>query len=208
VQNDRSKVEPLTNVARLRAGYDSLPGTFITIDVLTRRGWAAAPSGRWLVEMGAPPTAGQLAAAREAAAGAGLTIEIRDRQGGLGALRTGATAAGVLTALGILAMTVGLVRSEAGRDLRILAATGATGRTRRALTAATAGGLAVLGAILGIAGAYLGLAAGFVRNLGALAPVPVTHLAVIAVGLPVAATLAGWLVSGRTIPHVARQPID
>ena len=114
----------------------------------------------------------------------------------------------MLTALGILAMTVGLVRSEAGRDLRILAATGATGRTRRTLTAATAGGLAVLGAVLGIAGAYLGLTAGFVRNLDALSPVPVAHLTVIAVGLPLAATLAGWLVSGRTVPHVARQPME
>jgi putative ABC transport system permease protein len=167
-----------------------------------------APSGRWLVETGAPPTTEQLAAAREAAAGAGLTVEVRDRQGGLGALRAGATAAGVLTALGILAMTVGLVRSEAGRELRILAATGATDRTRRTLTAATAGGLAVLGAVLGIAGAYLGLTAGFVRDLGTLSPVPVVHLAVIAVGLPLAATLAGWLVSGRTVPHVARQPME
>jgi putative ABC transport system permease protein len=114
----------------------------------------------------------------------------------------------MLTALGILAMTVGLVRSEAGRDLRVLAATGATRRTRRTLTAATAGGLAVLGVILGIAGAYLGLTAGFARDLGALSPVPVAHLAVIAVGLPLVATLAGWLVSGRNVANIARQPIE
>jgi putative ABC transport system permease protein len=208
VEANRSKVEPLTNVVRLGPGYESLPGTFVTMDVLAQRGWVVAPAGRWLVETNTPPTTGQLAAAREAAAGAGLTVEIRNRQAGLGALRSGATAAGVLTALGILAMTVGLVRSEASRDLRILAATGATGRTRRTLTAATAGGLAVLGAILGIAGAYLGLTAGFARNLSALSPVPVMHLATIAVGLPVAATLAGWLVSGRTLPHVARQPME
>jgi putative ABC transport system permease protein len=205
---ERSKVEPLTNVARLGPGYESLPGTFVTSDVLTRRGWMVAPSGRWLVETGAPPTTGQLAAAREAAADAGLTVEVRDRQGGLAALRSGATAAGTLTALGILAMTVGLVRSESGRDLRILAATGATRRTRRTLTAATAGGLAVLGAVLGIAGAYLGLTAGFARNLSALTPVPVMHLAVIAVGLPLAATLAGWLVSGRAVSPVTRQPME
>jgi putative ABC transport system permease protein len=208
VAADRSKVEPLTNVAHLGPSYGSLPGTFVTMDVLTQRGLVVAPSGRWLVETSTPPTTGQLAAAREAAAGAGLTVEIRDRQADLGALRTGATAAGLLTALGILAMTVGLVRSEAGRDLRILAATGASGRTRRTLTAATAGGLAVLGAILGIAGAYLGLTAGFARNLSALTPVPVMHLAVIAVGLPLAATLAGWLVSGRTVPHLTRQPME
>jgi putative ABC transport system permease protein len=208
VQPGRSKTEPLTNLARLVPSYDSLPGTFVTTDVLTQRGWVAAASGRWLVETSSPPTTEQLAAAREAAAGAGLTVEVRDRQGGLGALRSGATAAGVLTALGILSLTVGLVRTEAGRDLRILAAAGATSRSRRTLTAATSGGLAVLGAFLGIAGAYLGLTAGFARNLGALSPVPVMHLAVIALGLPLAATMAGWLVSGRTIPHIARQPME
>jgi putative ABC transport system permease protein len=207
VRADRSKVEPVTNVARLGPGHESLPGTFVTTDVLNRRGWVIAPSGRWLAEMSAPPTTEQLATARETAAGAGLTVEVRDRQAGLGALRSGATAAGTLMALGILAMTVGLVRSEAGRDLRILTATGATRRTRRTLTAATAGGLAALGAVLGIAGAYLGLTAGFARNLSALSPVPITHLAVIAVGLPLIATLAGWLLSGRTLTQPARQPI-
>ena len=39
----------------------------------------------------------------------------------------------------------GLIRSEAAGDLRILTATGATASIRRMLTAATAGGLAVLG---------------------------------------------------------------
>jgi putative ABC transport system permease protein len=205
---DRTRIEPEANLERLTPGYRSLPGTFVTTDVLARRGWVAAPAGQWLVETSAPPTTEQLANLREAAAGAGLTVEVRDRQGGLGALRSGATAAGMLAALGILAMTVGLVRSEAGRDLRILTATGATRRTRRALTAATAGGLAVLGVILGIAGAYLGLTAGFARDLSALSPVPVAHLTIIALGLPLTATLAGWLLSGRTATNVARQPIE
>jgi putative ABC transport system permease protein len=204
----QSKAEPLTNVAHLPPSYSSLPGTFVTTEVIDERGWVRAPSGRWLVETSGPPTSEQLAAAREAAAGAGLTIEVRDRQGGLGALRTGATATGILVALAIVAMTVGLVRSEAGRDLRILTATGATRRTRRTLTAATGGGLALLGVILGTAGAYLGLTAGFVRDLGELSPVPVAHLAVIAVGLPLLATAAGWLVSGRAVTDIARQPME
>lgn len=205
---DRSTIEPPTGVERLEPGYGSLPGTFVTAQVLSERGWVAAPSGRWLVEMGAPPTTEQLAAAREVAAGAGLTVEARDRQGGLGTLRSGATAVGMLVALGVLAMTVGLVRSEAGRELRILAATGATSGTRRALTATTAGALAVLGAILGTAGAYLGLTAGFAQDLGTLSPVPVGHLAAIAVGLPVTAAVAGWLVSGRAAADIARQPME
>jgi putative ABC transport system permease protein len=204
----RSQSETLSGIEAIRPGYESLPGTFATTQVISERGWVTAPSGRWLVNTQEVPTTEQLTAARELAAGAGLTIEVRDRQGGLGALRTAATAAGVLVALGIVAMAVGLVRSEAGRDLRILTATGATRRTRRTLTAATAGGLAALGVILGAAGAYLGLTAGFARDLGALSPVPVVHLAALFLGLPLIATLAGWLISGRGIIDIARQPME
>ena len=131
------------------------------------------PSGRWLVETGQPLTGEQLSTAREVAAGAGLTIESRDQQQGLAALRTGATAVGMLLALGVLAMTVGLIRSEAAADVRTLTATGATSGTRRTLTAATAGALAFLGVVLGTAGAYVALMAGHVRDLGELSPVPV-----------------------------------
>jgi putative ABC transport system permease protein len=205
---DGSKIETHPRTERLDPGYDSLPGTFVPPAVLEERGWAAAPSGRWLVETTAPPSPEQLGAASEVAAAAGLTVEVRDRQTGLGGLRAGATAVGVLVSLGIVAMTVGLVRSEAGRDLRILTATGATSRTRRTLTAATAGGLALLGAGLGIAGAYLGLTAGFARNLDVLSPVPAANLAIIAVGLPFLATSVGWLSSGRTIDDIARQPME
>jgi putative ABC transport system permease protein len=199
--DDRGKIEMITDVERLGRTYGSLPGTFATADLLRER-------GRWLVELSAPPTAEQLAAARDVAAGAGLTIEVRDPQGGLGALRSGATAVGILIALGILAMTLGLVRSEAGRDMRVLTATGATKATRRMLTAATAGGLALLGAVLGIAGAYLGFTAGFVRDLAKLGSPPILHLVLIAVGLPVIATFAAWLVAGREPADVARQPME
>ena len=62
---------------------------------------------------------------------------------------------GILLALGILAMSVGLIRSETAGDLRILAATGASGATRRTLTAATAGALGLLGAVMGTVAAYV-----------------------------------------------------
>ena len=65
---------------------------------------------------------------RRIAAGAGLAIEVRESVATLMRLRTGATAAGVLLALGILAMTVGLIRGEAVTDLRTLTATGASPR--------------------------------------------------------------------------------
>jgi putative ABC transport system permease protein len=111
-------------------------------------------------------------------------------------------------ALGILAMTVGLIRSEVAGDVRTLTASGATSRTRRTLTATTAGGLALLGVALGIVGAYVALTAGFASSLGELRPVPIAHLAVIAIGTPLVAAAAGWLLGGREPANIARQPIE
>ena len=81
-------------------------------------------------------------------------------------------------------MTVGLIRSESAGDLRTLTATGATSRIRRTLTAATAGGLAFLGALLGVAGAYLMLAATYFDKLDYLGRIPVLYLVLMVVGIP------------------------
>jgi putative ABC transport system permease protein len=197
--------ETVTKVERITPGFTSLPGSFITPETLRGRGWEATGSGRWLVETSHPPTADQLAAARDIAAGAGLTIETRDHQAGLASLRSGATAVGVLLALGVLAMTVGLIRSETAGDVRTLTATGATSTTRRALTAATAGALGALGVALGTAGALATLAAGYLDDTGTLSRVPVLHLLVLAIGTPVAAALAGWVLAGREPPALSRQ---
>jgi putative ABC transport system permease protein len=204
----RSRLDNASDTETIRPGYRSLPGTFVTTRIINERGWISAPSGRWLIETSEAPTTEQLTAAVAIAAGTGLTVEVRDHQAGLGAVRDAATAAGILVALGITTMAVGLVRSETRRDLHILTATGATRRTRRALTAATAGGLATLGAIIGTAGAYLGLTAGFVRDLDQLSQVPLGHLAALFVGLPLIAITAGWLTSGRGTADIARQPIE
>jgi putative ABC transport system permease protein len=126
-----------------------------------------------------------------------MTVEGRDNQTELTAIRSGATAAGTLLALGILAMTVGLIRSEAASDLRTLSATGATSITRRTLTAATGGALALLGVMLGAAGAYLALLAGYHHDLGTLSRVPLLHLTVTIVGLPLTAAVVGWVLAGR-----------
>ena len=84
----------------------------------------------------------------------------------LGEFADGATALGIVIALGVLAASVGLIRSETARDLRTLTAAGASGATRRMITAATAAALGLLGAILGMAGAVI---AG--TGLGARQPV-------------------------------------
>jgi putative ABC transport system permease protein len=93
-------------------------------------------------------------------------------------------------------------------DLRTLTATGASSTVRRTLTGATAGALAMLGALLGIAGAYLALIAWHRSNLHTLSHVPVVNLVVIMVGLPLAATSAGWLLAGREPRTIARQPLE
>ena len=105
-------------------------------------------------------------------------------------------------------MTVGLIRSESAGDLRILTATGATSGIRRTLTAATAGALALLGALLGVAGAYVVLVAMYFDDLGYLSDVPVLYLALAVLGVPLAAAAAGWLVAGREPSEIARPVIE
>jgi putative ABC transport system permease protein len=113
----------------------------------------------------------------------------------------------VLVALGVLAMTVGLIRSETAGDLRTLTAAGASGRTRRTLTAATAGALGLLGGLLGTAGAYLALIAWNWHDVSYLNRPPYLELAVLVLGLPVAALVGGWLVN-RTPTAISRSPLE
>ena len=197
-----------SHVQRIQApSYTSEPTSLMTLGGLHRRGWTQMQSG-WLVESTQPLTAAQLAAARDVAAKAGLTIEARNIQASLATISAAATAAGALLALGVLAMTVGLMRTEAAGDLRTLTAAGATSTTRRTLAAATAGALALLGALLGSASAYLALAAGHLSDLSTLSHVPVLYLAITVLGVPAAAALAGWILAGRKPPSIARRVLE
>jgi putative ABC transport system permease protein len=184
-----------------------VPSSFVTLDGLRRHGWTQIPAG-WLVESSGPLTSEQIAAARDVAAEAGLAIETQWESTSFATPMAIATAAGALLALAILAMTVGLIRSESAGDLRILTATGATGRIRRTLTAATACALALLGALLGVAGAYLALAATYYDDLGYLSRIPVVSMSFIVIGLPLVAATAGWLLAGREPPAIARPVIE
>jgi putative ABC transport system permease protein len=180
---------------------------FITPDALRRYGWKQIPGG-WLVESSRPLTSDQIADARETAADAGLTIEVRRSKTSFAKTMGIATGAGALLALGILAMTVGLIRGESAGDLRTLTATGATSRIRRTLTATTAGALALLGVLLGVAGAYVVLLATFYDDLGYLSSVPYQFLALAVVGVPLAAAMAGWFIAGREPAAIARTVIE
>ena len=57
--------------------------------------------------------------------------------------------------------------------------------------------LALLGALLGVAGAYLTLAATYLDDLDYLGPIPVVPLLLMVVGIPLTAAAAGWLLAGR-----------
>jgi putative ABC transport system permease protein len=200
--------QPVTvRVSGLLPNYTSAPNTLITPKAMTADGYTAEPVG-WLVQANQPITAAQITDARHRAAAAGITIESRtgpDRT--LQHLRDYSTAAGLLVALGVLAMTVGLIRSETAADLRTLAAVGASSATRRTLNAASAAALALLGGILGTATAYLALIAWHWHDISYLNKPPYPDLAVLNLGLPAVAAAGAWLL-GRAPKTLARRPLE
>jgi putative ABC transport system permease protein len=189
----------------------SAPNTVVTEGAIRRLGLRVGTQG-WLIVAPHDPTAAQITNARLTAYGAGMSIETKNSSPSSSEIINWATVFGIALALGILAMSVGLIRSEAAGDLRTLAATGAGPSTRRTLTAATAGGLALLGAVLGTAAAYVAALAYSWDNkldgLSSLTSVPTTNLLIILVGMPLAAAVIGWLLAGREPSSIAHQPIE
>jgi putative ABC transport system permease protein len=166
----------------------------------------------WLIQTPQALTAAQITNGRLAASAAGMSVETKNDQPTSDEILNWATVFGVLLALGVLAMTVGLIRSETASDLRILTAAGAGSSTRRSLTAATAGALALLGALFGTLAGYVAVIAFLSDNaldgLGSLHNVPARNLLIILVGMPLVAWAAGWVLAGRE-PHVlTHQPLE
>ena len=204
----------VTNVQRIEIGRHLFgsdgaqkPPNFITLNGLRRYGWKQIPAG-WLVDSSRPLTSAQIADARDVATSAGLTIDVQGDGTSFGSVKAIAIAAGAVLALAILAMTVGLIRSESAGDLRTLTATGATSGIRRKLTAATAGALALLGALLAVTGAYMVLTATYYDDLGYLSSPPFLYLVFAVLGVTLAAVAAGWVLAGREPPLIARRVIE
>jgi hypothetical protein len=163
----------------------------------------------WFIQAPQPLTFAQISSARQIAANAGVTVETKSGELGLNQISDGATVLGLVIALGVLVMSVGLVRSETSGELRTLAATGASSRIRRSITSATAGAISLLGAVLGAAGAT---AAGVAWARSSLtitfADFPVPDVLAVLVGLPLVAVVGGWLLASRQPQVMARQPLE
>jgi putative ABC transport system permease protein len=200
----------IQEVGALPAGT-SAPNTVITEHAIHALGLQTSIQG-WLIQAPNPPTAAQITNARLTASAAGMTIETKSSTPSSAEILNYATAFGIALALGILAMSIGLIRSETAGDLRTLTATGASSLTRRELTAATAFALALGGAVLGTVAAYVA-AVGYawdnpLDGLSELSNVPTTQLLFILVGMPVVAAVVGWLMAGREPSAISRQPLE
>jgi putative ABC transport system permease protein len=197
----------IQEVGKLPTGQ-AVPNIVITEQAVKALHETVVPVG-WLLQAPAALTPVQINAARQAAVTLGTTIESKSGQLGLGQISEGATIGGILLALGVLAMTVGLIRSETASDLRTLTATGAGWRTRRALTGVTAGVIALLGAALGTVAAFLAsLAWAHSSITGTFGNVPWSDVGLLVIGMPLVGAAAGWLLGGRAPSDVARQPLE
>ena len=193
----------------------SAPNTVITESALHRLHLTSQNSlGGWTLLSNTAFTQSQVNSANSLAASGDLSIESKNDAPTSSEIVDWATVFGIALALGVLAMSIGLIRSETASDLRTLTATGASSRTRRALTAVTAGGLAFLGALLGTVAAYVGLLGWFRSNQleGGVSDiinnVPWNNLFLILIAMPVAAFVIGWVLAGREPPGIATRPLE
>jgi putative ABC transport system permease protein len=186
----------------------SAPNTVIMPSAVKALHMVIVPEG-YLIQAPSALTAVQINAARQAALSVNSTVETKSGQLSLGQISNAATIGGLLLALGVLAMTVGLIRSETARDLRTLTAAGAGARTRRALTGVTAGVLGLLGGVLGTITAFLASFAwahsSLVQTFG---NVPWSDVGLLVIGLPLIAAAVGWLLGGRAPSGIAGQPLE
>lgn len=197
---------PAIATASSLPGGTSAPNTVITEHAVSTYGLPTQLTG-WLIQAAGPLTATQVSAARQFAVAYGATVETETSSIGAGEISDAATAVGMVIALGVLAMSAGLIRSETAQDLRTLTAAGASPTTRRTITGATTAALGLLAAILGLAGAVIAGLAWSRSSLSVIfGDVPIADVLILLLGLPLAAAAGGWLLAGRDPKAITRQP--
>jgi len=205
--NDCLASPAIATVSGLPSGT-SAPNTVITEYAVSKYHMQAQLFG-WLIQAPGPLTAAQLRAAQQFGSANEVQVLTPTSNPSLDDFTDSATALGIVIALSVLAMSVGLIRSETAPDLRTLTATGASAATRRMITAATAAALGLLGAVLGMAGAVVAGMSWLHKGLTATAGgVSLTDVVILLIGLPLVAAVGGWLFAGREPPVVARQPLE
>lgn len=203
-----SQRAPVPLPARLHADpYTSLPQVLVSPAVVAAHRWRVVRAG-WLVQNPTPITAAQQRAARARAAQVGLAIETRDPQTYLGRLKWIFAIGGITVTLAVIAIALVLLRIQTTRDQQILTAIGAPSRARRAIATTTAAALAVVGALLGVAGAYLTLIMAYSDTLSRLANIPWTALAALGLGIPALALVTTWFTTSRQPASINRPAID
>jgi putative ABC transport system permease protein len=200
--------------SQLPTGTDA-PNTVITSSALRRLHLTSQTSlDGWIIQAKNPLNTTQITSAQALAAANNLSLEWKNDAPSSHEVVNWATAFAIALALGILAMSIGLIRSETASELRTLTAAGASSRTRRTLTAVTAGGLAFLGAILGTVAAYVGLFGWFRSNNleGGLSDIidhiPWSNLFLIVVAMPAVAMIVGWVLAGRDPAAISSRPME
>ncbi len=200
--------------SQLPTGTDA-PNTVITESALRRLHLADQNSlDGWIIQANSAITSAQILNAQALAATDNLSIESKNDAPTSHEIVNWATVFAIALALGILGMSIGLIRSETASELRTLAAAGASSRTRRTLTAVTAGGLAFLGALLGTVAAYVGLVGWFHSNTleGGLSDIidhiPWSNLFLIVIAMPAAAAAVGWVLAGRDPTGISSRPME
>jgi putative ABC transport system permease protein len=205
--NDCLTNPTIQTVSNLPSGTDA-PNTVIT-EYAVRTYHLQTQLTGWLIQAPAPLTAAQIRAARRVVLAYQAPLAVASGGTEFGEIAGVGTAVGIVIALGVLAASVGLIRSETAPDLRTLTATGASTTTRRTITAATAAALGLLGAILGMTFAVVASLVWAHGSLSALfGDVPLADVLILLLGLPLVAAAGGWLLAGREPPAVARQPME
>ena len=207
LSNDCLTNPTMQTLSNLPSGT-SAPNTVIT-EYAVRKDHLQTHLNGWLIQAPAPLAATQIHTAQRLALAYQAPLEIASGGPDIGEIADAGTVLGIIIALGVLAASVGLIRSETARDLRTLTATGASAATRRTITAATAAALGLLGTVLGMAFAVVaGLVWAHASLSAMFGDLPLTDVLILLLGLPLIAAAAGWLFAGRKPPAVARHPIE